>query len=659
MPLLLTETERLSIRSASREMPFAAFFRTLLNRVERRTSTLPCSPFASDGPNTLGIYSLTDAAMALAINPSEKRAAWLHHATLDLIRCSPWSIGNTSEHRNGTQKVIDSTIAVAVVLDLAAESFNAVESDEALTVLRHKWLPFCLRHLERHDSSPYERCAATAALAIGGVLLGDPALLQRAMEAYHCCIASFRPDGSHGESLQTANRSAEALILAREVLLRHTPSLAADFPLDIYSGLIRWNVYSHFYKKPLSGWGPYDLPRTANFRGSDAVARPQADLLLYIANRAKDPLPTEAGLARWLFNELYLPYIEPPHEHQAGRQSPAPFGFLTLPLYTEAANPISPDEAGLPLIASFECGDIFARDSWSGRTILAVRTAGAQAVSTGSETHHDHNSFILVHNRERLLVDPGQSCPQNLLRELEASSLTHNTCVFSNGRSILQQRQAPPAASSPHGTLLAERSGHLSVIISEAAPSYGPPLETFTRYWFLCGTHALFIVDRITSTYPLKTTWNWLFNQRDGWLDFKPVPPDRLVARRGEAGMKLFHLGHGLPEEPLHGYLHDAGHTLPNQPGEGKAGSALLVRWSEKEPNQGGTTVHAIAMDHSATLPRWHLKRENGAAILENESISWQLRLNEAGTLFHLTEVHSGEAYSVDNSSGRWQLRTH
>src|SRR5690606_20662475 len=337
----------------------------------------------------------------------------------------------------------------------------------------------------------------------------------------------------------------------------------------------------------------YPRPRSANFNDSAALHRPSGDLLLHIAARARDALPAEAGLARWLFDTLYTPAFEQSPHDLATFGFVNDFGFLAFPLLPQAAAALVPDAAGLGTLEAFSCGDVLARDAWpenGGRTILAVHGGGDLLHGPG-HLHGDLNSFILVHNRERLLLDPGHSCYRNLIHDLEGSSLTHNTCTFAieaagdgpalqedllKGHVLQQSRQlkrhfdpatgvSGPPVDRGGRRLLCAREGDVTAIASDAAALYGKPIAEFTRFWFLCGTHALFIVDRIVADRPVKTSWSWLLNNRDDQLDLKLVRPDRLVARRGHAGMKLFHLGGGTLQEPLHAYVHDAYHPRTNQ----------------------------------------------------------------------------------------------
>jgi hypothetical protein len=137
----------------------------------------------------------------------------------------------------------------------------------------------------------------------------------------------------------------------------------------------------------------------------------------------------------------------------------------------------------------------------------------------------------------------------------------------------------------------------------------------------------------------VKTSWSWLLNNRDDQLDLKLIHPDRLVARRGYAGMKLFHLGGGTMQEPIHAYVHDAYHPRPNQLGEGKPGSGVLMRWTEKTAATARTIVHAIALDDPGTTARWQLDHAPDA------------------TRFTLTETVSGKNYTIaPDSTGVWHL---
>lgn len=692
MSLFLTESEHAAIVAGRGRNPLRSFYWALINRVERRAASpgLMGIDDSADWWHAAAEY-LTDAAMARAIlgKPSQAVDAWLHDTTLAIARrpVADWVGPAFRDHETkppqGHLETAHLSWGLAVVLDLATDLFSDGERDEISTALRDKGATLCMRWLDTHHHLANWRCVLNAGLAAVAAVLDDRSLLARAAAEFPRCVDVFQPDGSYGESLQYGNYAGFSLMIARESLTRRDPALAATLPLAPYALKPRWDAASLFYQKPLTGWGPYPRPRSANFNDSAALYRPSADFLLHIAARASESHPVEAGLARWLFDTLYTPCIEQPPHDLATFGFVNDFGFLTFPLLPQATAALSPEAAGLSPVEIFSCGDVLARDNWNGRTILAIHGAGDPLHGPG-HLHGDLNSFILVHNQERLLVDPGHSCYRSLLHATESSSFTHNTCTFSVKAGSEQQSSGglpqDPILQQSHSTrrrfdpqsgvsappvsrggqrLLVAREGEVTVTASEIATLYGPPLTEFTRFWILCSSHVLFIVDRIRSSHPVSTSWSWLLNNRDGLLDLKLVRPDRLVARRGHAGMKLFHLGSGSVQEPLHAYVHDAYHPRPHQLGEGHSGSGLLVRWIEKVPTTDRTVIHAIAMDDPGTIAGWHLKQEEGYdAVVEapNHKQRWMLSTNHSGLLLRNSAESNAPYLITCDPEGTWEM---
>ena len=679
MSLFLSPAEKENFECLRRSSPVAqTLFWMLINRAEKRAS----SPGLT-GPATVDYWwhhasdYLTDAAMANALKPSPSLALWIRDVTLSIVRRprADWIGPAFRDHAGpepaGNLETAHLTWAVAIALDLAADAFTPVEQEEIAGALRAKGLVLCRRWLDRNNHLANWRCVLNAGVGVAAAVLDDKEQLRHSGEEFRLCQQVFQPDGSYGESLQYGNYAASTQMLTWEALVRRSPELADSLCLEPYCLMPRWQATSLLYNKPLSGWGGHPKPRSANFNDSAALFRPSADLLLHISARSKDKHPLEAGLARWLFDTLYLPGISAKGGGSASFGFDNDFGFLTFALLPQAVAALSPEEAGLPPTSGFSCGDLFARDSWTGRTILAVHGAG-DALHGSGHLHGDLNSFILVHNRERLLVDPGHCCYRNLLHELDKSSQTHNTCTFLAGDRTIQQTtrlrrcfnpadRTPEAAVDRRGRrLLLERIDDVTAMGSEVAALYGKPITEFSRFWFLCGTHALFIVDRILFSEPVKTTWNWLLNNRDGDLDLKIIPPDRLVARRGDAGIKLFHLGNGNMRGPIHAHIHDTYQTAPAQKGEGAPGSGQLVRWTEKSPLVERTVVHAICVDHYGSVAGWHFRVEEGfAAILEGPQRSeiWKLKIDTAALEFHIDETITGRRYSITNQpASGWTL---
>jgi len=686
MPLFFSDHERSQFEASRQDDSISCLVWALRERVARRAAT----PSLLDSETTVDWWHcaaeyLTDAAFVTASSPEPAIGDWLRLAALGIARADDQAWVGPSFRDHETQPLVGNletahlSWGLAVTLDLAPQVFTEGERLELAAALRDRAIPLCRRWLEKNTIVANWRCVLTAGLAVPAAVLNDRAAMAEAVRHYQIAAQAFQSDGSYGESLQYANYAGFHLMLAWEALVRRDPALADELPLLPHNRWVRWAACSHFYQKPLGGkWGCLDRPRAANFGDSAAIFRPTADVLLHVAARTADLEPQTAGVARWLFDELYL---------QRPRQGPWDrasfgfvnhFGFLTLPLLAKTEAPLAPAAAGLPELASFGNGDVLARDAWAGRTILAVRTGGSEPLACSGHLHGDLNSFILAHNRERLLVDGGHSCYRGLVHGIEIATGCHNTCTFSaapagfglqedRGGGVLQQHapsrrlldstgQPQPAAPRATRQLLAARAGDVSAIASDAAAAYGPSLREFTRVWLLARSNVLFVVDFIVTTQPMRTTWHWLLNNRDDDLDLRLVRPDRLVMRRGAVGMKLFHFGPGRLANVAHGYVHDAYHPKPAQLGEGHSGSGTLVNFVEPSPATQRCAVHTFAFDTAGGVTNWHLRNGDGAVTLEDQSESWSLRADAVNHRITL-KAGDGRGWTVcGDGDAKWAL---
>jgi len=630
---------------------------------------------------------LTDAAMVHALKPSEALEVWLREVTLSIVRRpeDDW-VGPPFRNHHlhppvGHLETAHLSWGVAVVLDLAREIFSPEEIDEIESCLRERAIPMCRRWLESHFHMANWRCVLGAGVAVAAAVLGDWQTMEWMAEQYRISTGIFQPDGTYAESLQYANYAAYTLMLTREALVRADPAAEGNLSLAPWIGMVRWQAVSLFYRKPLSGFGSVPRPRCANFNDSGALFRPSGDLCLFFAARG-EAHPSEAGLARWLFDTLYGEDLSAPPHDRATFGFLNDFGFLSVPLIFRAAPSISPVEAPLPRVQAFSCGDVLVRDQWGGKTILAVHGGGDPLRGPG-HLHGDLNSFILTHENERLLVDPGHSCYRGLVHAIEVRTTTHNTCSFEVSPSeepglqeeqhrveFLEQKMSGKVFHNPETgaigppfdrgaqSLLATESEEVRVVGSEASGLYGEAMEEFSRFWILCGSHACFVLDRIRSRRPSKVNWHFLLNNRDGRLDLKWAGDDRLVARRGRVGMKLFHLGGGSRVTDQHAFVHDAYHPEPGQLGEGASGSGRLIRWRERQSATARVAIHAIAIDSYGRVAGWHLGKESTAsnASLEGpeKSVRWRLSGEDAGDGFRLEEELSKRTWSLRLIDGNW-----
>ncbi|MFW5915273.1 MAG: heparinase II/III domain-containing protein, partial [Planctomycetota bacterium] len=568
MSLYLTDDEHQQIVDCWKSRPMNQFVWALNNRCHKRAQDagLLTHDTTVRWWHCYAEY-VTDAAMLQALKPDENIAAWLRETVLSAVQrpvddwIGPW-FRNHDDPPTGHLETAHLSWATAVALDLCPSIFSEDDRHKIRAALIERAIPMCRRWLDNKSTLHNWRCVLLAGLAGAAAVLGDAAQLDYCTEHFKLCVKSFQPDGSYGESLQYSNYAMYALMITYESLIRARPEAAGDLPIDRYARSMRWHAASLFYMKPLEGWGPFPRPRAANFNDSAAMFAPSTDLLFHIAARCRESLPTEAGLARWI-QKKYCPAVP---DSNTGNSSTFgfinKFGFLSIPLLPQAADPVDPHEAGLSELEAFSNGDVMVRDRWDGQTILAIH-GGGDPLNTTGHLHGDLNSFILVHNNQRLLVDPGHSCYRNMIHELEVTTEAHNAVTFvvregnsgqndaGTSTSVQQQNTADKRVIGKDGELnepvnrgarrlLADSIGKVRVVGSEAASLYGDPIDEWSRFWIMCGSHALFIVDRIRAIQPVRTTWNWILNNRDGLTEFKPVHPDRMVVRRGTAGMKLF-----------------------------------------------------------------------------------------------------------------------
>ena len=700
----LTTTERAQILNglAAGEPLLTRFYAALQQRVYERVVTRGLlGPDATTGTPAAAWYYpaaeyLSDAAMLYALDPNEKLANWIRTVTLDIARTSAYdwagpAFRDHSEPLTGHLETAHLCWALASVFDLAKDAFAPSEQTEIRQALLEKGIPLCRRWLDKNNHLANWRGILTSGVLVAAAVLGDETLVDQYVSEWHRCTLAFQPDGSYGESLQYGNYLAYALMLAYESLSRTYPEKAASLNVAAYGKGMQWVASSMFYIKPLSGWGNEPRARAANFNDSAALFRPSGDLLLHLAARCESA--GERGLARYLFETYYAPVpMQGPHD-LATFGMVNDWGFLTLPLLINPVTALTPAQANLPLTTSFSNGHAFIRDAWDGRTIVAIN-GGGDGLHGPGHLHGDLNSFILVHNRERLLADPGHSCYRNLIHGLESSTQTHNTCTFLRSgvpveqealglqedkaktivleqKSVLPRRllvNGVPGSSSPgldgpgppvergNRRLLADRIEEVSVVGAEIGRAIGAPIQQFTRLWLLAGSHVLFVVDRIEATQPITTLWNWLVNNRDGQAQVDSQPTC-LTVRRNEAGMKLFHrivgpAGGGTIAHPVYGFVHDAYHVEPAQRGEGRPGSGLLYRWTEKEPTQNRTAVHAIALDDAYRLDAWQLAQEEQRYTLTNGIKQWTLDLTGG---IRLISGH-GRVWTIETHNDAWKL---
>ncbi len=685
--LRLRVTERLAIPGLQAESPMlgrATLGRATLGRATLGRATLgwwyPCAEY------------LSDAALHYALEPTEALATWLRSTTLHIARrptsdwVGPW-FRSHAEPFVGHLETAHVCWGVSAVLSLATDVFTTTERNEVREALAKKGVVLCRRWLTQNTHLANWRGILASGAVVASAALGDEETLAELMPDLMRMAQAFQPDGSYGESLQYGNYLANALMLAHEALIRAYPHHARHLDLSAYGKGMGWMAQSMLYQKPMTGWGIHpggDAPRAraVNFNDSAALFRPSGDLLLHVAARYPDA--TQARLARWLFAEYYATCpTQGPHD-LATFGMLNDWGFLTLPLLTQPRQPLSPEAANLPLTVGFSNGNTFVRDSWTGQSVLAIQGGNNDGVYAPGHLQGDLNSFMLAYNRERLLVDPGHSCYRNLIHGLESATQTHNTCTFLRSgapvendtlglqedlaktklleqRNVLARRLIKPDGSVGNpvergGRLLAvQREGGVSLVVSEVGTSYGAPIREFTRCWVQAGPHLTLVFDRIRADEPVRTVWNWLLNNRDG-QSVTHTAANTLTLYRHQTGLRMWHLGAATLNGPVYGYLHDAYHPEPAQPGEGRPGSGLLFRFTDGQNAQTITRLHVIVADEAALVDGWQLWQTGSQIGLTREETSLSID-GEYSSQLNLSLYFNGVAYRINEGETGFSLK--
>ncbi|WP_168217963.1 heparinase II/III domain-containing protein [Occultella kanbiaonis] len=580
---------------------------------------------------------VADVAAMQRLEPTDQYATWLHEETLRIVRASEdaW-IGPFFRTRGpvaiGALETAHLTLAVSTAAALCPDAFDAGEHDEIRAVLRDRGQVLCKRFLDRSEGIPVATGPAGprrelnnwAMVLLNGygtasAFLEDRDGIAETIERFGLLTELFESD-SYGESVQYWNYAASQLSHLHEVIRASDPDLADGLDLDCYTRCVPWVVSSHLHMKPLAGHGDQPQPRALNFGDSGSTFRPSADVLVHVAARGAQSHPAEAGLARWLLEETYA-------GPEQGRSEGESFGFVnsfrwsSLLLLREAVAPLSPTAAGLDLARSFAEGTAVVRDRWEvPQTVLGVH-GSHDPMKVASHRHADQNSFILVHQGERIFVDPGHCCYRLETQRIATLSSSHNTLSFVGADGPIEQLKSVHSLQYPGTRPSVETDGDVTIVRSDAGGAYPDPIKAVERTWVSRLPHALFIVDHVTADEPVRVETHFVLNNRDGALRVDehdlfrdPERPAALTVARHGAGARLVRAastgeGEDLEQTPQRrwGYVHDFYHPEPNQVGQGREGSASIYTFSTDRSTTDYLAVHAVVLDDADEVDRWEV----------------------------------------------------
>jgi hypothetical protein len=643
---------------------------------------------------------LSSVAFVHRIRPTGQTLVWLRTLILDICGkplddwLGPWFRQRTVPPQ-GMLETAHVSIAISEAISLCPDLFTLKEQELIFASLIEKGQMPCKQWIMGRLDNPKLINNMLITMLHGyaslSALLDDKEAVNECVRYFKMCEALYNKD-SYGESLEYWSYASTNLSRTYDKLVRYDTALSDQLDLMGCVKCIPWVVSSFLGTRPLAGWGDIPLPHMFNFGDSELIFRPYGDLLMQIAAWAKERAPQEAGLARWLFDSVYAD-TELYNTGSGTYGSFKTYQFLSLLRYADAAEPLSPQEAKLPLAGDFSVAQVIVRDKWSdGKTILGMQ-AGFDALSVSSHRNEDQISFILSHLDELFFVDPGRCCYRLATQALSSSTSHHNTWTFLEEHSEIPITQTKPSgnAYAPETPisrrLLVKSIDGLSVIRADCSDAYKGPIAKAERTWITAFPHVLFIIDRIDAVRPVQVRSHFILNNRDNQLKYhfgdnpygktalqykttgthsrsSSSAETNLVFRRRDAGLKLFQVASHSETGPTScslelswGYMHDFYHSLPNQPGQGAEGSTFVFTYSSNEYRKQITFVYAIAMDTKENITNWKI---NSTATVEESSCIYQAASPDQESGFSirvkgdepivLTDQRTGKQYKIHDN---------
>ena len=591
---------------------------------------------------------IADAAFVAAMTGDETAKNYVHSCVMEICLNKSYKdwIGAWIRRRSSifepnkgqpiaTLETAHISCAMAAAYDLCPELFSNEEKEIILDRLRSRVLPWSKRYLTSLNFHFRNwQMAILNGYITAACLLDDKEAIDWAVQYFNLCTQAFNTD-SYGETVQYSHYCLFVLTHAYEILLAYDSSLADKLDTSFAPNMIRWYASSYMYNKPLNNyeWGPHSYARVINFGDCSAIFRPSGDVLMHIIKHHGKQRPTEAGLARWLFETNFQEDHGPYDLSTYGLYNSYHYNTFVNYVSTDEVPPLTPAEAGLPLLDHFDAGNIFYRDNWEQPEIILGIQGGYQPMRATAHRHQDQNSFVLAYKKERIFLDPGHTCYRLRSWDFARSDVSHNTWTFekSNGEILHQtrvlssflwedvEREFDPrhedrkTGMQPVMNHLKrmEKTDKLLIVQSDCAEAYGNPITTALRTWLLLGTDTMFVVDRFLSEEPILPVTHFVLNNRPDIVSQVDVSPNNdLLFRRNGVGMKLLPIT--LDNNPLimtrdNGYAHDCYHPEPNRRGQGREGSALIYNYKPTEPVLEYTGAYAIALGDDQSIHGFQL----------------------------------------------------
>ncbi|MDR2626631.1 MAG: heparinase II/III-family protein [Dysgonamonadaceae bacterium] len=466
---------------------------------------------------------------------------------------------------------------LGIVLSATPGLFSAEEKAMIEGVLNEKGLIPCLNWLAVNQQRTNNWVAVLATGAyISAKYLNRPEAVSTATGRINGYVnGSVEADGSYGEGLGYFSYPVQTLLPA---VLAMTPAEKETFLTT--SGSLRhsasWRVYPNLFPSKASKFN------SLHFGDNSYGASFDSSVTTMLACIYRDPV------ALWLKNKYRTSYS---------------LNELLLMFSTASGmpEPLSPKEAGLPLVKCFAAGDSYIRSTWDSDGIVLGMWSGNGSQVKYSHQRPEMGSICLGAYGEYMIVSAGAASYRAKLRyEWDLAYRAMNTISIDDKNQLFNQGGIAVTADGayrggngadvsgywsfgrPVAEMLQCRSGEMAdLLVNEMALSYHVPMKEVRRSVLFVRDPGYFVmVDRIESNGSShKYSWRIHLNNKDGAGSIEEKGAGHWLFKRPSAKLDVYlYSDRALATGIGRGYLHGPGRDYsPGGKFEGKPGSSIEI----------------------------------------------------------------------------------
>lgn len=492
--------------------------------------------------------------------------------------------GYNLEHPSGGLETSSLCTTLTMTLSATHDLYSSTEKGKFDEVLHERGLIPCLNWLETAGVNNWTAVVSTGAY-VAAKYLNDQDGMVKAMKIMTRYLdGSVEKDGSYGEGMGYFNYPIKSLLPA--ILVMTNEERSKNFASSGLRHSASWETYPYLYATVPDGKiKPTILPfgDNSDLGDNSFIGPTEQKVNLILASLYKDPLAT------WLIRKFNGSF------DFLGR-------LLLFSIPEGLPDPVSPQQAGLPLLKSFSGGDCYIRSTWEDNGIVMAMWSG-----DGSRCHFSHQrpelgSICLGAYGEYLIVSTGSASYRSPLHyQWDRTTKAANTIAIDDKNQLFPGSGQSSWIDSdisdiwvqgnPKAEVIQCMSGDIAdLLVNEMAQAYHAPMKYVRRSVLFVRDPGYFImIDKIEALDSLhKYTWRIHLNNRDGNGKMKEISSNHWYFTRPYANLDIYLFADQKLEASIDkGYLHGA--TRDYSPGgsnEGKPGSSIELKANNQQDTQ-------------------------------------------------------------------------